>query len=163
MAQSGPWNGGHNPLLNSLPGASIASAAKDWNNSFPSAAEQTQQLFLVGEDPRRFFRMDQPAVDHHLENPAPGGEQFDFSGKALLQFGRQTGGAWLIVSLGAVFDGDFHGDSLKMLGAVSASIEASGELFKMAAQKRAVCSRQTDGPCRDRNGCAQRISSSSNS
>ena len=49
------------------------------------------------------------AVDLHFEHSAGRFQQLDVAvGKRLLQFRRQTGGAWLVVSDDAVFDGDFH-------------------------------------------------------
>ena len=53
-------------------------------------------LFLLGED--------QPLIGHHLENTAPGFNQFDIETEFLLNSLRQTGGLRIVVSLPAVFD-----------------------------------------------------------
>ena len=71
--------------------------------------DQLQYLARVGVAIEGFLREHQRAVDLHFEHSAGRFQQLDIAvGKRLLQFRRQTGGAWLVVSDDAVFDGDFH-------------------------------------------------------
>jgi len=49
------------------------------------------------------------AVADDLEPTAARGEELHLrAGNLLTQLGRQTGGPWLVVSNGAVLDGDVH-------------------------------------------------------
>jgi len=77
-----------------------------------SAVQFFQQQLFIGEVFGLFFRIDQSPINNDFEDAAAGRNQLDIGGEALMQFGRQTDGAWPVVSLRAVFDGDFHGCSM---------------------------------------------------
>jgi len=48
-------------------------------------------------------------VRHDFEPPAPRGDQLDVcGGPSVPELSRQTGGSWLVISEGAVFDSDLH-------------------------------------------------------
>jgi hypothetical protein len=71
---------------------------------------QANHFPFFGVPPGLFFRIDQCAVDIHLEAPAVRrnqGDRFSFGFKMLQQFGRQTGSLVSIVSDRAILDRDF--------------------------------------------------------
>jgi hypothetical protein len=56
------------------------------------------------------FLEDRISIANDLEAAAARWDQLNFRvGKSGLDLGRQTGGAWLVASDGAVFDAEFHG------------------------------------------------------
>ena len=55
------------------------------------------------------LRIDQLAVQRDLEDPARRAHHLDLGvGERAAQLGRQTGGAWLVVSDDAEFDAEVH-------------------------------------------------------
>jgi hypothetical protein len=62
-----------------------------------------------GKSPELLLREDEVFIDGDLEDAPTGGNQLGFGAKIPGQLVRQTGGAWFVVSLGAVFDLDTHG------------------------------------------------------
>ena len=67
--------------------------------------------------PRLFFTIDEAAVGHDFKHATGAGDKVDLADPIWPespQFFRQTGGARLVVSLLAVFDGDVFDHSVRM-------------------------------------------------
>jgi len=73
-----------------------------------SSADEADDLSVVGKAVQRTLGEDQLAVDGNLEDAAAPGDELAVSLERLLQLGRQTDGAGLVISLTAVFDLDPH-------------------------------------------------------
>ena len=65
---------------------------------------QLEDFAVLGEATGLKLGIDQVAVDRNLEGSATGFNQFAGCIDLFAEFCRQTGGAWLVVSLNAVFD-----------------------------------------------------------
>jgi hypothetical protein len=66
-------------------------------------------LMGFGVAPQLRFLVHRRTVHGDLETPAARGDELHLRGRELLlDLGRQTGGAWFVVSNGAVFDRDLH-------------------------------------------------------
>ena len=64
---------------------------------------------ILRETPRYGLGKNFLAVGNDLEGAAVAGHQFGFRAELLTQFRSQPGSAGLVVSAGAVFNGDLHG------------------------------------------------------
>jgi hypothetical protein len=69
----------------------------------------SDDLSSFGVTPQLRLLVHRRAVHGDLETPAARGDELHLRGRELLfDLGRQTGGAWFVVSNGAVFDRDLH-------------------------------------------------------
>jgi hypothetical protein len=65
-------------------------------------------LAVVGESSDGAFREHQLSIDHHLENPVRTVDQLGRGSELSIQFGRQPGGPWFVISNYTVFDRNVH-------------------------------------------------------
>lgn len=72
--------------------------------------DDPQDLVVLGKPIQRFLGEHQFSVQFDLEDAAVGGDQLRLQTELLLDGVRQTGGARLVVSNLAVFNGDLHVD-----------------------------------------------------
>lgn len=70
--------------------------------------DRAQDLTRVGKALQRSLGEDQSPIHADLEDPAAGGNELAIDVQGIFQLGRQTDGARLVVSGGAVFDLDLH-------------------------------------------------------
>jgi hypothetical protein len=77
-------------------------------SGFRGLADAPHDLAFLRKARERFLREDQGAVRLHFEHAATRRDQLAVDSEDLLQLGRQTGGARLVVSSRAVFDRDPH-------------------------------------------------------
>lgn len=66
--------------------------------------DESLHLTALGKPPEGFLGVQQVAVEADLEDAVAAFHQLGLEVETLLQFGRQTGGAWLVVSNDTVFD-----------------------------------------------------------
>ncbi len=87
-----------------------ASACGQRDGDPDSSPDQTEYLALFREPVELFLGKDGAAVHGDLIDAARTGNQFnlDIVSQGLSQFFLQPGGSRLVVSAGAVFDGDLH-------------------------------------------------------
>ena len=74
-----------------------------------SGGQGVDDLVPLGEAAGFVFGEDHLAVGFDVEDPFTPGDQLRIDSEAVFDLGRQTGGAWLVVSNLAVIDGDLHG------------------------------------------------------
>lgn len=92
----------------------------------PSLLDQARNLTLLRKSPGLEFRVDSRAVDDDVEDPATSGDEFRVHFQRFLQFGRQTGGGRLVVSLCAVMNLNGHGKRVTSRTRVSSSRDWGG-------------------------------------
>lgn len=96
--------------------------------------ELLQNLVVVGEAPFLLLREDRTAVDTNIEDAARSLDQLRLDVKVLLDGGRQTGGAWEVVSNPAVFDRNLHWIFISLAGSVRPQTETGSS--GASSQKR---------------------------
>ena len=72
-------------------------------------AHDVRDLPVIRESPQSALGKNQIAVDRDLEDPVLALDQAHIRAKLVAQLSRQPGGAWLVVSNDAIFNGDVHG------------------------------------------------------
>ena len=110
-----------------------------------TAFEGLLDLPVVGMALRGLLGEHQVAVDHHLEDPAAGGDQGQLgnaAGVVRQELGRQTDGPVRIVSDHAVFDADLHGSPFRACQSRWASSGCSFHGTDRAWSFRDPCSRR---------------------
>ena len=72
------------------------------------AANDLRHLSIIRKTAKGSFRKHEITIDDDLEDPVRALDQLRRCLKLSVQFGRQPGGPWLVVSDDAVFDRDIH-------------------------------------------------------
>ncbi len=99
-------------------------------------SEQTDDLTRLGVTTRLRLLVDRHSVAEHLEPAAARPDQSNLGVRVLLaDLGRQTGGAWLVVSDRAEFDRDRH-DPVAEVRALHVCISGAGRECKAYADHR---------------------------
>ncbi|EKD33692.1 MAG: hypothetical protein ACD_75C02624G0008 [uncultured bacterium] len=70
--------------------------------------DQVDDFTFLGKSAKTLFGKHRIAIGNHLENPSRRRQQLYFCPESSLQLVPQTGGTWLVISLCAVFNGNFH-------------------------------------------------------
>jgi len=87
----------------------VRKVARVADGSAAAGGQGVDDLGALRETAGCVFREDHVAVGLDVEDPLAAGDQLSVDSEAVFDLGRQTGGAWFVVSDLAVIDGDFHG------------------------------------------------------